>query len=220
MVYNPENLLFICPTILPSDHFSKTALDFLPVDTGIEIECNVPKDWDKSWLDDIPGIVNNFSTRQELRIRVRPGLEGFNTIYNLCNHLNSKNYILTESAIHFHVDITGFEDNIRKIHKDTELNKWIKEQILAWDHIQKITGSGYIFFKKHNTIEIRCGKMTFNYQEMIKDIVLSHYIVKYIKLKSEFSDFQIFKKRLDFENLMFIKSTELIGQRFIPFNFK
>lgn len=220
MKYDSENLLFNCPVILPSEHFSKTALDILPVDTGIEIECDTPPGWNKDWLnDDIPGIISNTSCSDELRVRIRPGLDGFKDIYKLCEHLNSRNYILTDSAIHFHVDITGCEDDIKKIQDDPEINDWIKNQLLSWDHVNEIVGRGYVFFKKHNTIEIRCGKMTFDYQEMIKDIVLSHYIVKYVKTKSKESDFQILKRTLEFKNLMFIKSTELIGQRFIPFNF-
>lgn len=220
MNYDPENLLFNCPIILPSEHFSKTALDLLPVDTGIEIECDVPNGWNKDWLtNDIPDIISNTSSSDELRIRVGSGLDGFKTIYKLCEHLNSRNYIITKSAIHFHVDITGCEDNIKKIQKDPDVNDWIKKQLLSWDHVNEISGRCYVFFKKHNTIEIRCGKMTFDYREMIKDIVLSHYIVKYVKLKSKRSEFEVFKERIDFKNSMMIKSTELIGQRIIPLHF-
>lgn len=221
MEYNPNNPLFICPSVLTVEHFSDIANAYLPVDTGIEIECNVPENWKKEWLDDIPNIVENLSSETELRVRVKPGLVGFNTIFELCKHLNEKNYILTNSAIHYHVDISGFESDIKNLLEidKGETKKWVDSQILLWDHVKSFVGNSHVFFKKKNTIEIRCGKMTFSYPEMIKDIVLSHYIVKYVKQRSVNAELIDFVERNNTINNLMITASELIARRFVPLNF-
>lgn len=205
-----NNPLMICPKFLSEKHFGNQAKDYLPVDTGIEIECNVPKDWNKDWLD-LPGIIANKSDGQELRLRVPSGLEGFKIIWNICEHLNSNNYILTESAIHFHIDISEHEENIKVVQNDKDLINYCKNELLKWDHVNEITsGNGFNFFKKSNTIEIRCGKMTFDYKEMIKDIIWSHYIVKYVK------EYANQKENIHYQNLIMQKREfELTGSTLI-----
>lgn len=211
-----DNPLSICPKYLLEEHFGKQANDYLPCDTGIEIECNVPENWNRNWLD-LPGIIENRSDMHELRLRIPGGLKGFKLIWDICEHLNSKNYILTESAIHYHVDISGHVDQIKEISTDDFIKNFVKNEILRWDHVNAITnGSGYVFFKKNNTIEIRCGKMTFNYQEMLKDILWSHYIIKYVKeyaVKKEYIQYnELVKNRKETE----LKAADLIKHRFIP----
>lgn len=211
-----HNPLIICPEHLLKEHFGFQAQDYLPVDTGIEIECDAPKGWDKSWLN-LPGVIDNQSTRDELRLRIKPGLDGFKTVWDICDHLNRNNYILTESAIHYHIDISGHEQNIRNVAEDHKLRKFCRDELLSWDHVNSISGDGFVFFKKNNTIEIRCGKMTFNYSEMIKDIIWSHYIVKYVKEYAMNIDIISFQDMLKIKQEMDLKAKDLIKHRFIPF---
>jgi len=213
--YAPDiNPLFICPKFLLEEHFEEQALIYLPVDTGMESECSAPSEWNKGWLD-LPGVIENRSTSDEMRLRIPGGLAGFKLIWDICEHFNSKNYILTQSANHYHIDISGKEETIRPVMNDSYLNNFIKKELLSWDHVHQITGSAYIFFKKPNTIEIRCGKMTFNYSEMIKDIVRSHYIVKYIYEYSLNKDYykheQLIKQKKEFE----LKASDVIKNRTI-----
>lgn len=100
---------------------------------------------------------------------------------------------------------------------DDKLRNFCKNELLSWDHVNSIGGNGYNFFKKKNTIEIRCGKMTFDYSEMIKDIILSHYIVKYVKYYAQNIDIISFQDALKFRKEMDLKAKDLIEHRFVPF---
>jgi hypothetical protein len=209
-----ENPLKICPKFLLEEHFGKQALDYIPVDTGIEIECNMPDNWEKNWLN-LPNIIENSSSSSELRLRIPPGLSGFKLVWDICEHLNSQNYILTQSAIHFHIDITGHIDNIKKVSEDKNLLNFCESELLKWDHVHEITGTAFNFFKKSNTIEIRCGKMTFDYQEMIKDIIWSHYIVKYIKEYASNIEMHRYVNMLKSKKELELKAKDLIKNKVV-----
>jgi len=214
--YDPKNILFICPKFLDKKHFSKIAEYYLPVDTGIEIECTVPNNWDKNWLDFLNPIENR-SGSEELRLRIPSGLDGFNMIFNLCEHLNQKNYILTQSANHYHVDISRYEENIKDIKNDNYIISWVKNELLKWDHVNELRGNGFVFLKKKDTIEIRTGKMTFNYSEMIKDIIYSHYIVKYVKYYSNNIKNIKHLNNIKLKNYLMLNGSTLINNRVINF---
>lgn len=185
--YNPENFIFKYPCVLEDNIFEQQALHYLPVDSGIEVECNLLTN--VNVFDNISGLKENKSDSSELRFRIAPGLAGMKALYNICKLMKS-NCALTDSGIHFHIDFTEHFEIIKCDEFLSEIKNFILNELDSWDYKgsynSRNVNANYScwvkFQSSYKTIEIRICEMSFDYDVLIKRLIHSHYIRKNILL--------------------------------------
>jgi len=228
--YKKDNFIFINPTVLNVSVFGEQALAYLPVDTGIEIECSVKSGYSKSLWDEIPGLIENNSTSGEQRLRIPPGMEGLNALYHICEVLN-ESFIKSNQGYHFHIDMTSC---YHKITKDSVsyAQSWMLKELDTWQDkgdynsrnvsFNSMSASWIRFQSGFKTMEIRVGRMTFNYKELVEMIVHAHYIGTYFRESLKISEYLTYvedikreKKTLESNNLVLKTAPSLIANRVV-----
>lgn len=216
--YDFNSLLFQNPLVL-NDIWNEVADHYLPHDTGIEIECSTTKEWKKELFDEIPDLVSNDSTDGEQRFRIPSGLKGFRCLYNICELLK-QTCLYSHSGIHYHIDMRHTYKSIvnQAFMKNTE--DYIIKELESWDYKgtynSKRLGSWYRFQAGYETIELRVGEMTFDYNTMCKRIVHGHYIVKILeKMNSHLDELILIKKleNIQLSENFFIFASSIIRNR-------
>jgi hypothetical protein len=185
--YNSENFIFKYPYILDDNIFEQQALHYLPVDSGVEVECNLLTN--SNVFDTIDGLKENRSSTSELRFRIAPGLPGMKALYNICKLMKS-NCALTDSGIHFHIDFTDHFNIINDSIFFSKIKDFILNELDSWDYKGsynardvKIDYRCWVrFSSRYKTIEIRICEMSFDYEVLIKRLIHCHYIRKNILL--------------------------------------
>jgi hypothetical protein len=157
---------------------------FLPVDTGIEIECNFKNGCNQSNFN-ISGLIQINCDKSEQRFRIPPGIKGLICLYELCEQLKLFSELNPKSGIHYHVDFTEHFDKVDdSFLKENE--KQIVQSLDSWDYIGNYNKKKVSFFKTSwvrfhkslKTIEFRIGEMSFDYELLVKRIIHCHKIRK------------------------------------------
>lgn len=242
--YNEDNLLFLNPTILDNlkDYNSEytkleeQAIYYLPYNTGIEIECNVQRNWSPSLYDELD-LVANRSDIYEQRIQIYPGLRGAVSLYKYLQILQEYG-IHTTSGIHIHVDVSKFTKyqysdqkfslssskseslgEYFKKHSDfilKELDSWGYKGTYNQREVRGSKGGWFGYRSEKDSVEIRICEMTFDYRVLIKRIVHCQYIVKYlyaIQMKDRFEDYKKYIAKINNQKLDIGKIPILLKKR-------
>ena len=197
-----------CPLPLLGIKGHKYIDSLLPYSTGIEISIHT------DFLKDIYGffnpnikrdierdIENNFNLlafdfiSNELKFRIKPGVEGMVSLYNMCEFLKKYAAInpSDKAGNHYHIDCSEmksfhyFRESTLSMNTD-----WILESLLSWNYkgsynpysVTKDKKGVVSFRSDYRTIEFRLGETTFDYSLMIKRIIHAQNIVK--RMKSDY----------------------------------
>lgn len=170
---------------------SKEYLDYinklLPFSTGFEIECGYGKEYNLNAFKAIPYILDVSNDGGEQRYRIPTGLAGLICLYLISDQLKRNSALNLESGIHYHVDCTDcfsrFNEVFLKEYKD-----YILSELDTWHYKGKYNsrdvGYGAKWLRlsnEHKTLEFRCGEMTFDYSELVKNILHANQIVSNLK---------------------------------------
>ena len=166
----------------------KLALFYFPYSVGFEIETNTQN---IRIFDEIPYLIANTSSVNELRFRIPNGIKGIQCLFNISIYLKKYTELNPQSGIHYHIDCTDvynlFSTDFINNHSDyilTELDKW---KYKGTYNPRKCIFSGsrnWVRFKDTlKTMEIRIGEMTFDYELLFERIRHSSEIVKTLKDK-------------------------------------
>ena len=166
----------------------KLALFYFPYSVGFEIETNTQN---IRIFDEIPYLIANTSSVNELRFRIPNGIKGIQCLFNISIYLKKYTELNPQSGIHYHIDCTDvynlFTSDFIDNHSDyilTELDKW-KYKGTYNPRLCVFSGSrNWVRFKDTlKTMEIRIGEMTFDYELLFERIRHSSEIVKTLKDK-------------------------------------
>jgi len=177
----------------------------LPYSTGIEISIYTDFLRDVYKNDNIifikPKIIQDFNLLDfdfistELQFRIKPGVEGMVSLYNMCEFLKKYAAInpSDKAGNHYHIDCSEMK-SFRYFRESTlSMNTdWILESLLSWNYKgsynpYNVTQEkrGVVSFRSdYRTIEFRLGETTFDYSLMIKRIIHAQNIVK--RMKSDY----------------------------------
>lgn len=182
---------------------------FLPYETGIEIEIHTNYnryDTFKSLqpiYEKVKNIIEIGMEDCEIKFRIPSGIKGMICLYEICDYLK-ENYKLNEkSGIHYHIDCRDMYNTLPYTYQEwnSQGAKWerfikSKSEILNWfeswgykgtyndKDISTFKSSWIRICYSYQTLEIRIGEMTFDYQTIIKRIMHSQNIIR--KLKAEY----------------------------------
>lgn len=156
----------------------------LPYSTGFEIECSRLPEFKLSNFENIPGIMAVGCDGCEQRFRIPPGLPGIFCLYAISVQLKLNSALNEGSGIHYHVDMTDCCQSITQQNVDD--NKyWMLRELETWNYkgtynpkeIRLGKGGWAGFRLSKNTLEIRIGEMTFDYELLIQRILHAQEIV-------------------------------------------
>ena len=164
----------------------KLALFYFPYSVGFEIETITEN---IRIFDEIPYLIENKSSINELRFRIPNGIKGIQCLFNISIYLKKYAELNPDSGIHYHIDCTDVYDlftlDFINNHSDyilTELDKW---EYKGTYNPRRCVFSGsrnWVRFKDTlKTMEIRIGEMTFDYELLFKRIVHCNEIVRTLK---------------------------------------
>jgi hypothetical protein len=186
--------------------------NYLPYSTAFEIECSRSEAFNVECFTTIPDIMSVNIDSCEQRFRIKPGIKGFITLYNICEQLKINSALNMDSGIHYHVDVSDFNGTEKSKFYNLLLNRkadfrWILKELDAWNYkgaynsraISSVKGN-WVRCSGFNTIEFRIGEMSFDYEVLVKRIIHINDIVKRIKREFGFihtiSDETVDKKQL------------------------
>ena len=179
--YNQDEILFSRPDNLPENQYEEFANYYMPVDTGIEIECSLKENVSVRIFDNIPFIVENRSSSSELRLRIPSGIKGFKCLFEICEKLK-EHCLLSNSGIHIHVGFNESQFNILK-EKAEEYKEDILSELDTWNYKGTYnarnlnTSRNWVrLHTTYNTMEVRICEMTFDYKLLIKRILHVQYL--------------------------------------------
>lgn len=174
------------------------ASEAVKLSTGFEIECSPKEGIDIKAVQDefnaIPYILHADVNFGEQRFRIPEGINGLLCLYFITIKLKKYFELNLGSGIHYHIDLQGV-NNKYKIHNllfDSNYNSsWILRELEKWNYqgtyntkrISSNKGNWFVVRNSLDTIEIRIGEMTFDYELLIERIIHSNKIV--LKLMSE-----------------------------------
>lgn len=191
----PEKLTSIADTMLP---FS----------TGFEIECNLNDELLKRIIDGfwkseitvdqlfrraVPSLLDVNIDSGEQRFRISNGIQGFISLYQLCEVLKSYSTLNPASGIHYHVDFTKYFGHVN-YDFIAENNNWILKELDTWGYSGVYNKRQCSFDKKwlryhcpNQTLEFRIGEMSFDYEVLVKRIIHANAIVTKLIKKNKLS---------------------------------
>jgi hypothetical protein len=172
-----EDCVYHNPLLLLSNkyiQFHNLVNPYLKFSIGFEIECGYGQYYEVNNFKKIPNIIDVINDAGEQRYRIKNGVQGLLTLYYLSTQLK-RNSAIQDSGIHYHVkfpshidiDLTDNRDYILK-----ELDTWnYKGNYNTRD--TSYTGGHYWARRngQFDTLEIRIGEMTFDYELLIKRII-------------------------------------------------
>lgn len=166
----------------------KLALFYFPYSVGFEIETITS---DIRIFDEIPYLMENKSSTNELRFRIPNGIKGIQCLFNISIYLKKYAELNLDSGIHYHIDCTDVYDLFTSDYINgyseyilTELDKW-KYKGTYNPRLCVFSGSrNWVRFKDTlKTMEIRIGEMTFDYELLFERIRHCNEIVRTLKDK-------------------------------------
>ena len=185
---NIDTILKTIPLALDVEdkNVQKLALFYFPYSVGFEIETNTQN---IRIFDEIPYLIANTSSVNELRFRIPNGIKGIQCLFNISIYLKKYTELNPQSGIHYHIDCTDvydlFTSDFINNHSDyilTELDKWKYKGTYNPRKCVFSSSRNWVRFKDTlKTMEIRIGEMTFDYELLFERIRHSSEIVKTLK---------------------------------------
>lgn len=162
--------------------------DFLPYSIGMEFECHMKKSYNKKDFDSIPDIMAVNVDSSEQRYRIPSGLKGMVCLYHICNQMKINSMIDPGSSNHYHFDMTDVWD-ILPSYSDTNPSRQdyinpILEELKTWGTAlnYSLINSWYRW-NDLQTLEIRIGEPSFDYNVIINRLIQGSNITKRLKAK-------------------------------------
>jgi hypothetical protein len=200
---NMRTAVFVAPHTLLSlpDKLKRIANDLLPYSTGIEIECRRSDSYKLLNFTNIPNIISIDNDDAEQRYHIPKGIKGMICLWEVCEQLQTNSLLDESSGIHYHIDMTDVIDNLHKKHEYTDKawhritnpiiipnNDWILKSLESWNYTGKYNDwrcsdirTAVRYSDEFNTLEIRIGEMTFDYEVILNRILHSQRIVRKLK---------------------------------------
>lgn len=166
----------------------KLALFYFPYSVGFEIETNTQN---IRIFDEIPYLIANTSSVNELRFRIPNGIKGIQCLFNISIYLKKYAELNPQSGIHYHIDCTDVY-NLFTSDFITDYSEYILTELDKWNYKGTYNPRKCVFSSNRNwvrfkdtlkTMEIRIGEMTFDYELLFERIRHSSEIVKTLKDK-------------------------------------
>lgn len=196
-----EEIIYHAPLVLltlEDEEMINLANDYLPYSTGFEIECHYGPNYNKTNFESIPNIIKVSNDSSEQRYRIPFGIKGILCLYNISQQLKLNSLLNPGSGIHIHVDMT---DTVKRKYEDKSMygglipeavwimdnQAWILDELDTWGYKGTYNTRTVIQHKggwlgfRGSTAEFRCGEMTFEYNELLKNIVSANSIIKRVK---------------------------------------
>lgn len=168
------------------------ASEAVKLSVGFEIECGAKEGINfeevKREFEAIPYIMHVDVNTYEQRFRIPAGINGLLCLYFITIKLKKYFELNLGSGIHYHVDLQSSEikDKIRDLLFFSNYpSNWILEELEKWEYggsynrkrISNIKGNWFVVRTGLDTIEIRIGEMTFDYELLVKRIIHANKIV-------------------------------------------
>ena len=166
----------------------KLALFYFPYSVGFEIETITS---DIRIFDEIPYLIENKSSMNELRFRIPNGIKGIQCLFNISIYLKKYAELNPQSGIHYHIDCTDVY-NLFSTDFINDYSEYILTELDKWEYKGTYNPRKCVFSSSRNwvrfkdtlkTMEIRIGEMTFDYELLFERIRHSSEIVKTLKDK-------------------------------------
>lgn len=190
-----EEIIYNAPLVLltlDNKEMINLANDYLPYSTGFEIECHYGKDYNVENFKKIPNILHVNNTSGEQRYRIPSGIKGMLCLYNISQQLKLNSELNPGSGVHIHVDMTDYTKEIsNKYILDNK--EWVLNELDSWGYKGGYNSrrvgqgkGGWLGFRNSTgwdtgTAEFRCGEMTFEYKELLKNIISANSIIRRVK---------------------------------------
>ncbi len=174
---------------------------FLPYSIGIELETSYKESYSNKinshsyrhkGFEDIPFIMEDRSTDEEMRVRIPRGLKGLICLFLISERLRLICEFNDMSGIHYHVDTSDCYDKLKnEVCKSS--SEPIREFILneldrEWPEKGNYNSRGMLVGgswirgnSEFKTFEFRIGEMTFDYKVLIKRIRHASSMIDYAK---------------------------------------
>lgn len=160
---------------------------YLPYSTGFEIECNYGPLYKVENFRAIPDIMDVQNDSGEQRYRIPTGLRGLVCLYNICEQLKLNSELNYGSGIHYHLNLSDCFSKITDNHIK-ENSDWILEELDTWGYPGQYNSRECSrqrcwckYSDEHQTMEIRVGEMSFDYEVLVKRIIHGNEIIKRLK---------------------------------------
>lgn len=196
-----EEIIYNAPLVLltlEDEEMIELANHYLPYSTGFEIECHQGAGFNKEAFTDIPHIMAVNVDSHEQRFRIPNGIAGILCLYHISEQLKIHSQLNEGSGIHYHIDMTGMV-NLPDQKFVYDNKEWILNELDSWGYKGRYNsrdvglGKGrWLGFRKFKgceissynkeTAEFRCGEMTFEYKELLKNIVHANSIMKRVRI--------------------------------------
>ena len=121
------------------------------------------------------------------------GVNGLISLYNICYHLGNNSLMNMGSGIHYHIDCTETTRLALGDALTPEFEKEILEELETWEYggsynkkgtmINKTYSGSWIRYNEIGTLEFRIGNMSFDYRDLVKQIIHANDIVRRWKNK-------------------------------------
>lgn len=164
--------------------------EYLPFSTGFEIECHY-KGFEVKNFEEIPKIMAVDCASYEQRYRIPYGINGLICLYLICEQLKVNSALNPGSGIHYHVDMTELAKKVTsKLLCNNE--EWILKELDLWEfkgngqrQVRTTKGGWLGLRKERDTMEFRCGEMSFDYSHLVYRIISANSIIKRLKEQIE-----------------------------------
>lgn len=166
--------------------------EYLPFSTGFEIECHYKHEgFEVKNFEEIPKIMEVNCSDYEQRYRIPYGINGLICLYLICEQLKVNSALNPGSGIHYHVDMTELS---KKVTSELLCNneEWILKELDLWEfkgngqrEVRTMKGGWLGLRKERDTMEFRCGEMSFDYSHLVYRIISANSIIKRLKEQIE-----------------------------------
>lgn len=171
---------------LKNDKLLKSIDSIFPYSHGMEFECHKKDSYNIQEFKDIPDIMAVDVDNYEQRYRIPSGLKGLVCLYRICEQLKLNSKIDPGSSNHYHTDLTDVFHLIP--HKDAYETHpdyvWIIESLKTWNSYRSIESAkqgSWFKFNTLNTLEIRIGEPSFDYEVIVGRLIQCANIANKIK---------------------------------------
>lgn len=192
-----EEIIHNAPLVLltlEDEEMIELANHYIPYSTGFEIECTKGDGFNINSFKDIPYIMDVNIDNDEQRFRIPNGIAGILCLYYISEQLKLNSQLNPGSGIHYHVDMSEMI-NLPDIRFAIDNSEWILEELDSWNYKGNYNArrvelgkGGWLGFRNHShsnwdkkTAEFRCGEMTFEFKELLKNITHANSIMKRVK---------------------------------------
>ncbi len=181
-----EEMVYLSPLtllVMKDEEDINIVNNYLPYSIGMEFECHKKENYNVDNFRKIPNILDVNVDNSEQRYRIPNGIKGLICLYNISEQLKINSLIDMGSSVHFHVDMTDCWKKVTDTFQKSN-NTFIIDELKSWKtalNLDYATQGSWYKYNCLQTLEIRIGEPTFDYNVLIKRIIQCCNIVKRLK---------------------------------------